>query len=82
MREKKLSDLKKGQEATVLKIQENCSDAVRQRMLDLGFVKGARIVVENTSPLNDPVAYNVHHTQICLRRKDASQIWIEVAEGV
>ena len=76
----KLSELKLGQVANVLHIQEGCDEVVRQRLLDLGFVKGTTIFIENFSPLNDPVAYNVHSSQICLRKKDADQILIEVEE--
>lgn len=76
----KLSELHQGQTAKVLHIQEGCDEVIRQRLLDLGFVRGTSIFIENFSPLNDPIAYNVHSSQICLRKKDADQIMIEVEE--
>lgn len=73
-----LAQLKKGQKATVKGIKEECDPVSKQRFLDLGFVNGARIFIENISPLKDPIAYTIHQTQICLRKKDAEFILIVI----
>lgn len=52
--------------------------AQRRRMLDLGFVPGARVRVLHVSPWNDPVAYGVRGAVIALRREDARGVQIEL----
>lgn len=78
---KHLGLLQKGETAVISGILHNCPAEIRQRLLDLGFVKGTRVHIENISPLKDPVAYRIHHTQISLRREDASYIEIEINEN-
>ncbi|HBG41674.1 MAG TPA: iron transporter FeoA [Porphyromonadaceae bacterium] len=72
--------LQKGQTAVVTGLSPACRKEVRQRLLDLGFVKGAEIRVQNISPLNDPVSYNIYNTLISLRRNDAANVLIEIKE--
>lgn len=66
-----LSDLKLGDSAVILGITAECDNNIRQRLLDLGFVKGAAVDVQNVSPMGDPVAYYIHETLIALRKEDA-----------
>ncbi len=72
--------LRKGQVAVITGIVSECKGEIRQRLLDLGFVKGAEISVQNISPLNDPVAYGIHDTLISLRKEDALNVLIEIKE--
>ena len=51
-----LASLEKGQSAVITGFAPECRQEVRQRLLDLGFVRGTTIRVENVSPLSDPVA--------------------------
>lgn len=71
-----LASLKMGETAVIVGFTPDCPQEVRQRLLDLGFVRGSRIEVENESPLADPVAYSIHNTQIALRRSDAAYVII------
>lgn len=48
----------------------------RGRLLDLGFVPGARVCALHESPWGDPVAYGVRGGVIALRRADARMILI------
>ena len=75
-----LGILKKGQVAIITGLSINCNREVRQRLLDLGFVRGSEISVQNVSPLKDPIAYNIHNTLISLRNEDAANVLIEVKE--
>ena len=72
--------LKKGQTAVITGMSPNCTGEIRQRLLDLGFVKGAEISIQNISPLNDPVAYIIFDTLISLRKEDAAKILIEITK--
>ena len=73
-----LASLEKGQSAVITGFAPECRQEVRQRLLDLGFVRGSSISVENVSPLADPVAYNIHNTQIALRKEDALCVLINL----
>ncbi|QOW09210.1 ferrous iron transport protein A [Kaistella flava (ex Peng et al. 2021)] len=75
-----LGILKKDQVAVITGLSPNCSREVRQRLLDLGFVRGSEISVQNISPLKNPIAYNIHDTLISLRNEDAANVLIEVKE--
>ncbi len=72
-----LADLKLGNSALINGIKPECDSDVRQRLLDLGFVKGAEVNVKNISPLGDPVAYYIHETLIALRKEDALMVCID-----
>jgi len=75
-----LSQLKVGERASILGISKECTREAHQRFLDLGFVKGVEIEIQNISPLGDPVAYLIHNTLISLRSIDAQMIIIEKIE--
>ena len=76
-----LASLEKGQSAVITGFAPDCRQEVRQRLLDLGFVRGTTIRVEDVSPLSDPVAYNIHNTQIALRKSDALCVLINLEEN-
>jgi ferrous iron transport protein A len=52
----------------------------RRRMLDLGILPGARVEVVMKSPLGDPVAYRIRGATVALRRDQARQIRVKLAE--
>lgn len=72
--------LRKGQAAVITGIAPDCKGEIRQRLLDLGFVRGTEISIQNISPLNDPIAYGIHNTLISLRKEDALNVLIEIKE--
>jgi len=52
----------------------NCNKNIRRRLLDLGLVKGTKIVPVFKSPSGDPIAYEVRKTLIALRKEDTKLI--------
>ena len=52
--------------------------AFRQRLLEMGFVRGARVTVLKNAPLQDPVEYMIMGSHISLRHSEAAQV--EVTE--
>ena len=48
--------------------------AFRQRLLEMGFVRGARVTVLKNAPLKDPVEYMIMGSHISLRHSEAAQI--------
>jgi Fe2+ transport system protein FeoA/Mn-dependent DtxR family transcriptional regulator len=49
----------------------------QRRMLDMGLVPGAEVIVVREAPLGDPVEYRVKGTAISMRRADANTVLVE-----
>ena len=62
--------------ATILNL--NCKGDLRRRLLDLGLVNGTRIKASFSSPIGNPIAYEVRGTTIALRKEDSKLINIEL----
>lgn len=52
----------------------NCNGNIRRRLLDLGLVKGTKIIPVLKSPSGDPTAFEIRKTLIALRKEDSSLI--------
>lgn len=50
---------------------------IRRRLLDLGLIKGTKIVPVLISPSKDPRAFDVRGSLIAIRKEDANKIIIE-----
>lgn len=75
----RLSSLKDNEEAEIIGISKESRGDGRRRLLDLGFVKGAKISIDLKSPLGNPIAYLIKGTSIALRKDQASKILIKKA---
>ena len=69
----KLSELKKGDKASVVSIS-NSNSALKRRMLDMGITSGAEVFVKKVAPLGDPVCLELRGYELCLRKSDLSSI--------
>ena len=65
----KLSDIKNGQSAVVVKVLGH--GAFRKRMIEMGFVHGRVITRLMQAPLNDPVKFSLMGYEISLRNSEA-----------
>ena len=74
-----LSALTPGQKGVITAIRT--SGPLRRRLLDMGLVRGEMVYVERVAPLGDPVEYTVKGSHLSLRRKDAADIIVEIAEA-
>ena len=54
--------------------QLKCNGNIRRRLLDLGLVKGTKIIPVLKSPSGDPTAFEIRKTLIALRKEDSSLI--------
>ncbi len=70
-----LGELPVGSRARVVEI--GGSGKYQRRMLDMGFVPGAEVIVIREAPLGDPMEYGVKGTAIALRRTDADSVMVE-----
>jgi len=55
----------------------NCNGNIRRRLLDLGLVKGTKIIPVFKSPSGDPTAYEIRKTLIALRKEDSKLITLK-----
>ena len=76
----RLSDLTRGERGQVVEISSQCRGLERRRLQDLGFLPGAELQAELTSPGGDPVAYRIRGALIALRKEQADLIRIVRAE--
>ncbi len=68
----RLSELKTGESATILKV---CGHGgFRRRIMEMGFVRGQRVEVVLNAPLRDPIEYKVMGYDISLRRSEAEMV--------
>lgn len=68
----RLSDVDTGSSVYIENV--NGKGAFRQRIGEMGFVKGKRITVVKNAPLNDPIEFSIMGYNVSLRRKEASLI--------
>ena len=68
----RLSDLKTGDEAYIVKVKGH--GGFRKRVVEMGFIKGQRVDVLQSAPLQDPVKYKVMGYEVSLRRQEAEKI--------
>jgi ferrous iron transport protein A len=54
-----------------------CYENIRRRMLDLGLIKGTKIIPVFKSPSGDPIAYEIRKTLIAIRKEDSEYITLK-----
>ena len=74
----RLSELKTGDSATVVKVLGY--GGFRRRIIEMGFVRGQEVKVILDAPLKDPIEYQIMGYDISLRRKEAEMIVVMTAE--
>lgn len=71
----RLSELKVGQAGRVVRVE--AEEAIRRRLLEMGFVRGERVEVKKLAPLGDPMELTVKGYHLTLRRIESACIYIE-----
>jgi Fe2+ transport system protein FeoA len=69
-----LSLLHPGDQGEVVQVQ--AKGLVRQRLLEMGFIRGARLRVEKLAPLGDPMELVIKGYHLSLRREESSCILV------
>ncbi|MBL0209412.1 MAG: ferrous iron transport protein A [Holophagaceae bacterium] len=70
-----LSQLLPGMSATVVQLQ--AKGAIRQRLLEMGFIRGATLKVEKLAPLGDPMELVLKGYHLSLRRDEGACILVQ-----
>ncbi len=73
-----LSDLKTGESAVVIKVLGH--GGFRRRILEMGFVRGQRVVAVLNAPLRDPIKYGIMGYEVSLRRSEAAMVEVLTVE--
>ena len=68
-----------GQEAVITAV--GGGGALRCRLLDMGLIPRTAVRVEKTAPLGDPIELRVRGYALSLRKEDARNIQVEVAQS-
>lgn len=69
-----LSVLKPGEKATIHKVKGD--QALRQKFLDMGLIRGQEIVVERVAPLGDPIEITIRGYSLSLRKSEAELVLV------
>jgi len=69
-----LMDLRRGDEAVLSEIDLPVEDA--RRLMELGFLPGARVVAGQSAPGGDPRVFQVDGSEIAVRRETARRLKI------
>lgn len=72
-----LDRLPEGRSAYVTEVRNE--PFMRQRLADIGLIRGTRVTCLCRSPAGDPSAYLIRGAVIALRRHDAEHVRVELA---
>ena len=75
-----LSELQTGQSAVVVKVLGH--GGFRRRILEMGFVRGQRVVAILNAPLRDPIKYGIMGYEVSLRRSEAAMVEVLTMDEV
>jgi Fe2+ transport system protein FeoA len=74
----RLNELKTGEKAVIERVRGR--GRFRHRLMEMGFVPGAEIVVEKCAPLKDPIEYVLKGYHVSLRHEEAEKILVRKPE--
>lgn len=75
----RLADIPTGNECVIVKVHGHGS--FRNRIVEMGFVKGEKVTVIKNAPLRDPIEYKLMDGHISLRRSEAELIEVMDVTG-
>jgi len=64
-----------GNEVTVSRIDGK--GPIKRRIMEMGIVKGAQVLVRKVAPLGDPIEVTVRGYELSIRKADAELIFVE-----
>ena len=70
-----LSDVRKGESTTILKLHGD--GALKRRILDMGLTKGCEVFVKKVAPLGDPMEITVRGYELSIRKSEADLIEVD-----
>jgi len=76
MRELPLSELLVGERGEVSQLNGTDS-SLRQRLMEMGIIRGTKVSISRFAPLGDPIEINVRGYRLSLRKKEAEHIYVK-----
>jgi Fe2+ transport system protein FeoA len=70
-----LDELRLGQRARIISLQG--SDALVQRLMEMGLLEDTEVEVIGFAPLGDPIEIRVGDYRLSLRRSEAARVGVE-----
>ncbi|HJJ47088.1 MAG TPA: FeoA family protein [Methanocorpusculum sp.] len=70
-----LTDIKKGNAASIVGFTNTNRELVN-RLLELGFIRGSKIIMNGKAPFGDPLILTIHGGKLALRKADAANIMV------
>ena len=75
-----LRDIKIDESAIVEAVGDNSTaQGLRQHLLDMGIIPGARVKMIRSAPMGDPLEIRIHDYELTLRADDAGRIAVKPA---
>lgn len=71
---KKLSELNVGEKAVIQSLEDQ---ELILKLMEMGFLQGEEVTVEQIAPLGDPISVMVAGYQVSLRINEAASILVE-----
>lgn len=72
-----LSELKVGQRARILKLNET-NKAIRRHLLDMGVTRDTIVTIKKIAPMGDPIDINLRDYELCICKADLDKIEVEL----
>lgn len=72
--QKKLSELRVGEKATIISLEDQ---ELVLKLMEMGFLPGEEIVVEQIAPMGDPISVMVAGYQVSLRINEADSVIVD-----
>ena len=71
---KKLSELEAGEKAVIVSLED---EELILKLMEMGFLPGEEVSVEQIAPLGDPISVMISGYQVSLRINEADSIIVE-----
>lgn len=72
-----LSELKVGQRARILKLNET-NKAIRRHLLDMGVTRDTIVTIKKIAPMGDPIDISLRDYELCICKADLDKIEVEL----
>jgi ferrous iron transport protein A len=77
MQQKRLSEIPVGVRVTIRDFEK---DEIFLKLMEMGFIPGEQVVVQQVAPLGDPIAIEVAGYHLSLRLNEAEKVIVEEEE--
>lgn len=74
--QKKLSELKPGEEGIVKEVES--TDELRRRLIDMGITPETKIKIIKFAPMGDPVEITLRSYNLSIRKAEAEKIIVDI----